>query len=76
MGQHDDVAAVGLIGGRAHALGTEALELRLDSAVLLGDDVPARLPVRDDLAVVNDDDVVGERPSAFMGAQLLLPGQQ
>ena len=37
------MAAVGLIGGCAHALREEAFQVRLDGAVFLGDDVPARL---------------------------------
>src|SRR3989442_230585 len=41
--QHWDVTAVGLVRGRADALRAEALELWVDGAVLLGDDVPARL---------------------------------
>jgi hypothetical protein len=38
--EHGDMAGVDLIGGRAHPLRHEALEVRLDRAVLVGHDVP------------------------------------
>src|ERR1700722_7862716 len=40
------MAAVELVGGCAHALGHSALQIGVDGAVVLGDDVPAwlRLP--------------------------------
>src|SRR6058998_1164677 len=43
LGKHRDVAAVGLESGLAHALRDEALQLGLDGAVLIRNDVPARL---------------------------------
>src|SRR5258708_13492163 len=42
-GEHGDVAAVDLIGGGAHPLRHEALQLGWDGVVVLGHDVPARL---------------------------------
>jgi hypothetical protein len=46
LGEHRHVAAVELIGGSAHALGKEALQVRMDGVVFLADDVPTwlRLP--------------------------------
>src|SRR6202050_1591727 len=43
MGQHDDVAAVHVVGVSAHALRRETLQLGVDGAVVAGHDVPARL---------------------------------
>src|SRR5260370_2143431 len=43
LGEHGNVAAVGLVGGGAHALRNEAFQLRVDGVVLIGHDVPARL---------------------------------
>jgi hypothetical protein len=43
VGEHGHVATVDLVDGGVHALGSEALELGLDGAVGVSDDVPARL---------------------------------
>jgi hypothetical protein len=42
LGEHDDVAAVRLDGGRPHAFRQKTLEVGMHGAVILGDDVPAR----------------------------------
>ena len=43
MGKHRDVATVDGIGGSAHTLRREAFQVRMDSAVVVGHDVPTRL---------------------------------
>ena len=43
VGEHWHVAAVDLVSGGAHTLREEALQVRMNGAVVLGDDVPARL---------------------------------
>ena len=43
VGQHRDVATVDGIGGSAHTLRREAFQVRMDSAVVVGYDVPTRL---------------------------------
>src|SRR6266404_6103572 len=43
LGEHRHVAAVELIGCGTHALGEEALQVRMHCAVVFADDVPARL---------------------------------
>src|SRR5207248_2404681 len=46
LGEHRHVAAVELIGGCAHALGEEALQVGMHGLVFFADDIPAwlRLP--------------------------------
>src|SRR5215469_4439325 len=41
LGEHRHMAAVEFVGGCAHALGHSALQIGLNGAVILGDDVPA-----------------------------------
>src|SRR5215470_10407429 len=43
LGEHRHMAAVEFVGGCAHALGHSALQIGLNGAVILGDDVPAGL---------------------------------
>src|SRR5260221_992281 len=43
MGEHRDVATVYGMGGSSHTLRREAFQVRMDSAVVVGDDVPTRL---------------------------------
>src|SRR5439155_20061760 len=43
LGEHGDVAAVGLDRGRVHAFRQKALKIRMHRLVLLSEDVPARL---------------------------------
>src|SRR2546428_834425 len=43
VGKHGNVAAGDLMRGRAHTFRQEALQLRMDGAVVGGQDVPARL---------------------------------
>src|SRR4029077_11761088 len=43
LGEHRHMAAVELVGGRAHALCKEALQIRMNGAVIFADDVPAWL---------------------------------
>ena len=42
LGEHDDVAAVRLDGGRPHAFRQKTLEVRMHGVVILGYDEPAR----------------------------------
>src|SRR6266849_2949558 len=43
LGKHGDVTALELMGGRFHALRKKTFQIRVHSAVVLADDVPARL---------------------------------
>ena len=41
--EHGDVTALELMSGGFHALGKKTFQVRVDGAVVLADDVPARL---------------------------------
>src|SRR6266446_10308279 len=43
LGEHGDVTAFNLIRGGAHTLRNKAFQIRVNGAVVLADDVPARL---------------------------------
>src|SRR6266446_3621812 len=43
LGKHGDVTALQLMGGRFHALRKKTFQIRMNGAVVLADDVPARL---------------------------------
>ena len=54
MGQHRDVAAVNSVGAGVHPFRKEAFQFRLNRAVMVGDDVPARLRLPSDARRIPD----------------------
>jgi len=75
VGEHGHVAAVDLVGGRAHPLGRGPLQLGVDGAVVAGHDVPARLGAPGDTGCVVREQVRGRREVGGPYDLLLVGGQ-
>ena len=70
MGQHRDVAAVNNVGARVHPFREEALQFRLNRAVMVRDDIPTRLRLPGDTGCVPAEEIesrgVMGRPNKFL----------
>src|SRR3984957_9124806 len=75
LGQHGAVAAVGLVGGGAHALGGGPLEVGVDGLVVFAHDVPGRLGPPRDAGDVAAEQLDGRGPGGRPDDLLLFLGQ-
>ena len=70
MRQHRDVAAVNSVGAGVHPFRKEAFQFRLNRAVMVGDDIPARLRLPGDTGCVPAEEIeswgVMGRPNNFL----------
>jgi hypothetical protein len=76
LGEHRNVAALHLDGRGAHALRSEALQVRVDGAILGGHDVPTRLrPPGDAVQLLLGEQIEGRRELGRIDNALLIGRQ-